>query len=156
MYHFLGLSVGHRLTPIRTDLRFNQGQSSLQIQLRLLKAFSTKGRRCVVYNKSVYLHQELERQTHSQSNYNTRAWSFASELLRKARLRGKLAKIQSILEKTSKSLIDLNEIKKELERQNQHYAGIMAVPIHKIQGTLGCGKDFSLSFAPLRENTRDR
>jgi hypothetical protein len=129
----------------------------MQIPCRLLRTFSTKGKRCILYNNgSAYLRQGLDQPIRNQSNNATRAASSAFELFRKARLRGVWAKLRSALEKTPNSLIDLNDIKEELKIESRHYAGIKPVPISKIRGTLGRGNDFSIKFAPLHENTRER
>lgn len=102
------------------------------------------------------MYQVLDQDTHNESNANTRATQAASGLFCKARLRGKWAKLRSVLERTPNALVDLNDLVKELKIHNRHYAGTKAVAVSNIQGTLGRVNDFGSEFAPLHERTRDR
>jgi hypothetical protein len=80
----------------------------------------------VYKNNPFYLHQVLEQDTHNESNANPRAANVALGLFRKARFSGKWARLRSVLERSPNALIDLNNLVKDLERQNRHYAGIEA------------------------------
>ncbi len=75
---------------------------------------------------------------------------------RTALLRGHLGKLISLLTGRSRKLLDLEATVKCLSIGGRHYAGLQAVPINRVVGSLGRSGDFDAAFNPLSEETRDR
>jgi hypothetical protein len=75
---------------------------------------------------------------------------------RAALLRGSLGKLVALLTGRKRSLLDLNAVVKDFRIGGRHHAGLQAVAIEKIIGSLGRSTDFDMAFNPLDERTRDR
>jgi hypothetical protein len=80
----------------------------------------------------------------------------AHHLYQKVSLQGQVNKLLGRVIRRTTRLLDLNQFRWRLHQHAQYYAGIQAVNIDQIRGTLGKGSDFDVRFAPLNERTRSR
>jgi hypothetical protein len=53
-------------------------------------------------------------------------------------------------------LLDLGEVRDRLRLFDQHYEGVMPIPVARIVGTTGRAEDFGEDFLPRREEMRER
>jgi hypothetical protein len=70
--------------------------------------------------------------------------------------RGWFYRLWTRLTRRSAQLLDLNEVLSRNEVQNSSYAGIRAVCIACIRGTLGKTDSFDATFHPVKETSRSR
>ncbi len=90
------------------------------------------------------------------TSFNTIRTQQAIHLFREMKLRGWLHRLWSRLTRKALELTDLNDTMCCAEVQNSHYAGIHAVNIAAIRGTVGKADAFDDEFNPLKENTLGR
>jgi hypothetical protein len=105
----------------------------------------------------LYLNQTITTGRNSSSvDFEGQATRSALNNYRAALLRAAAAKMWTAVSGRKQSLLDLNEVEKQIQVSNRHHAGIQAVAMRKIVGSLGRCTDFDAGFNPLNENTRDR
>jgi hypothetical protein len=110
-----------------------------------------------MFETNLYVNQPAFAQTASSSNgIESRAMKSALNSFRAAQARAAAGKIWGRLIGRNQHLLDLNEVEKDIRVRNRYHAGIQAVAIDKIVGSLGRTSDFDLGFNPLKEKTRDR
>jgi hypothetical protein len=105
----------------------------------------------------LYLNQTITARTESSSNgFESQVTRSALNNYRAALLRAAVAKVWGAISGRKQRLSDLSEVEKALQVRNRHHAGIRAVAIEEIAGSLGRCSDFDAGFNPLNETTRDR
>ena len=75
---------------------------------------------------------------------------------RAARLQAQLGRIWSTLTGSSRSLLDLDAVRRERTVRGAHHAGTRTVPIHQIRGSLGRCEDFDTNFNPAKSHSQWR
>jgi len=80
----------------------------------------------------------------------------ALTLYRRARHRGRLAKVWAALMGRPSTLLDLDAVRAACTLGSAHAAGMRAVPVGLIRGSEGRCQDFDPGFRPLRPDCRDR
>ena len=80
----------------------------------------------------------------------------ALKLYRRARSRGILDWVRSVLAGGPSHLLDLGGVLASCTVRNRCDLGTQAVPIDRIVGSEGCSKDFDASFRPLRAHDQAR
>lgn len=88
--------------------------------------------------------------------YGVQSAQAAQALYRRARRRALLAQLWRRLTSGSQSLLDLAAVEADYIIRHQHAAGLQAVRIAQVQGSVGRVADFDASFRPLQEHTRER
>lgn len=110
-----------------------------------------------MFETKLYLNQTITTGRNSSSaGFESQVTRSALNNYRATQLRAAVAKMWAALSGRKSTLLDLNEVEKVVRVGNRHHAGIQAVPVHKIVGSLGRCKDFDAAFNPLNETTRDR
>jgi len=105
----------------------------------------------------LYLNQTITpRRESSSGGFESQATRSALNNYRAALLRAAVARVWAAVSGHKGNLLDLSEVEKQIQVRNRHHAGIQAVPVHKIVGSLGRCGDFDARFNPLNETTRDR
>ncbi len=105
----------------------------------------------------LYLNQTITTGRNSSSGgFESQATRSALNNYRAALLRAAVEKVWAVISDRKGNLLDLSEVEKQIQVSNRHHAGIQAVPVHKIGGSLGRCSDFDARFNPLNETTRDR
>lgn len=105
----------------------------------------------------LYLNQTIATgRSSSSAGFESQVTRSALNNYRAAQLRAAVAKMWAALSGRKSTLLDLNEVEKQIQVRNRHHAGVQAVPVHKIVGSLGRCGDFDARFNPLNETTRDR
>jgi hypothetical protein len=84
------------------------------------------------------------------------ATNMALSAFRAALRRGSFGKVWGLVSGRKPGLLDLNAVEKKIRMRGRRYAGLPAVLIAKISGTLGRESDFDAAFNPRRETVRDR
>lgn len=107
-----------------------------------------------------YLVQEATAKLHNQQgSTNGQAWQalqVAQKLYHQARRRHRLGQIWSALTGRSRRLFDLAEVEAVCAIRGRHHAGIRAVPIRDIRGSVGRSGDFDQAFYPLNAHHKER
>lgn len=110
-----------------------------------------------MFETSFYTNQPVFAQSGSNpGSITSQATKTALQSYRAAVLRGTLGKLVALVTGRKRSLLDLNTVTKEVGIGSRHHAGLQAVSIEKIIGSLGRCSDFDVAFNPLDEKTRDR
>ena len=74
----------------------------------------------------------------------------------RARRRGRIGRIWSLLTGRSRRLLDLDAVERRCTVRARRTVGMQAVPIDRIRGSEGRCQDFDCSFYPLDAHARDR
>jgi len=110
-----------------------------------------------MFETKLYLNQTITaRRESSSGGFESQTTRSALNNYRAALLRAAVTKVWAAISGRKNSLLDLSEVEKQIQVRNRHHAGIQAVAVHKIVGSLGRCSDFDSGFNPLNENTRDR
>lgn len=110
-----------------------------------------------MFEANLYLNQTTTaRRENGSSGFESQATKSALNNYRAALLRATLAKMWGAIWGRKNSLLDLTEMEERIQVRNRYHAGIKAVAMHRIVGSLGRCSDFDASFNPLHETTRDR
>lgn len=110
-----------------------------------------------MFETSYYTNPPVFAQSGSNpGSITSQATKTALQSYRAAVLRGTLGKLVALVSGRKRSLLDLNTVTKEVRIGSRHHAGLQAVAIEKIIGSLGRCSDFDVAFNPLDEKTRDR
>jgi hypothetical protein len=80
----------------------------------------------------------------------------ALSLYQRARRRGRIWRVWSVLTGRARDLLNLNAVERDCVVCGRRYAGTLAVPLDRIRGSEGRYHDFDRSFYPLRSHERDR
>jgi len=110
-----------------------------------------------MFETKLYLNQTITTGRNSSSaGFENQATKSAMNNYRAALLRAAMGKVWAVISGRKGNLLDLNEVEKQIQVRNRHHAGIQAVAMRKIVGSLGRCGDFDAGFNPLNETTRDR
>ncbi len=80
----------------------------------------------------------------------------ASHQFQRARWRAWFGQLWATITRRSQKLLELSAVLSKADVDEQHYAGIQAVPIRQIQGSENRVIDFDRDFNPLSERIRQR
>lgn len=110
-----------------------------------------------MFEAKLYLNQATTaRRENGSRGFESQATKSALNNYRAALVRATVAKIWGAITGRENGLLDLTEVEKQIQVRNRYHAGISAVAVHKIVGSLGRCSDFDAGFNPLNETTRDR
>ena len=80
----------------------------------------------------------------------------ALSLYQRARRRGQIWRVWSVLTGRARDLLNLGAVEHDCTVRGRRYAGTLAVPLDRIRGSEGRCHDFDRAFYPLRSHERDR